>query len=120
MRQLPALAAAPAITAPATALAAEPPRLASYVDRFPSQLPGTSSARHAETDIVNPTDPDAKPHSISHVHVELAPGTVVNTRALPECPASDAAPMASGAAACPAASRVGTGLADFDTGFPGD
>src|SRR5215208_1522947 len=100
---LAAVATGLAAAAPATA---EAPRLAKYVDRFSSQLPGTSVGRHAETDLVNPADPDGKPTSFSHVRVVFAPGTVVDTAALPRCAASDAELMASGASACPASSVV--------------
>ena len=120
MRHAAPIAAVLALVAPAHANAAEPPRVASYVDRFSSPLPGTSTARYAEIDFVNPTDRDGKPRALTHAHVVFAPGTVVNTRALPECEATDAEIVASGPAACPAGSIVGRGLSNFDTGFPGD
>jgi len=109
-----------ALAAPVAAAQNEPPRLVNYVDRFSSELPGTSTARHTETDLGDPTDPEAKPKAVSHVHVELAPGTVVDTAAVPRCEASDPELMAAGAEACPADSRVGQGVFDFDTGFPGE
>ena len=105
---------------PVAASAAGEPRLATYVDRFSSELPGTATARHTETDLVNPSDPGGKPPAISHVVVELAPGTVVDTAAVPRCEASDAELTLRGAEACPAESVVGRGLIDFDTGFDGD
>jgi hypothetical protein len=105
------------VAAPATA---EPPRLAKYVDRFTTTHRHASSGRHAETDLIDPADPkNGKPPSFSHVRVAFAPGTVVDTRALPACTASDAELMAQGAAACPSTTRVGTGMADVDTGLPG-
>jgi hypothetical protein len=113
------VALAAALAAPAAAHAQEPPRLAQYDDVFSSRLPGTPTARHAETDIVNPGDPNGKPVAISHVHVQLAPGTVVNTDAVPQCTASDAEIVGRGPAACPADTVVGSGLIDVDTGFPG-
>ena len=119
MRRLSIVLAVVALIAVAAPATAEPPRLAKYVDRFTTAVPGASSGRHAETDLVNPQDPEGKPESFSHVHVEFAPGTVVDTRALPECGASDAELMASGASACPASTVVGKGAAKLDTGFPG-
>jgi hypothetical protein len=113
-------AAGLALAAPVAAAQDEPPRLAKYVDRFSSDLPGTSTARHTETDLGDPADPEAKPKAVSHVHVELAPGTVVDTSAVSRCEASDPELMASGADACADDSRVGQGVFDFDTGFPGD
>src|SRR3954453_8849756 len=94
-------ALATGVAAPAPARA-EPPRLAKYVDRFSSRLPGASAGRHAETDLVNPADPSGKPTSFSHVRAVFAPGTAVDTGALPRCGASDAELMATGASACPA------------------
>src|SRR4051812_662509 len=120
MRHVSALAgAALALVAPAGALAAEGPRVATYVDRFTSERPGTSTARQTEIDFVNPADRDGKPPALAHVHVVFAPGTIVDTRALTECTASDAELTAGGATACPASSRVGRGVSVFDTGAPG-
>jgi hypothetical protein len=120
MRHVPSVLAAAAVAFAAAAPAvAEPPRLARYVDRFSTDRPGTSAGRHAETDLVNPTDPGGKPTSFSHVHVQFAPGTVVDTNALPRCGASDAELMASGASACPSTTVVGKGVIDLDTGLPG-
>jgi hypothetical protein len=113
------VAAGLALGAPGAALAQEPPRVAKYDDAFGSELPGTSSARRVESDHVNPEDPDGKPHAISHVHVELAPGTVVDTAAVPQCTATDAELMLAGAEACPPESVVGDGLVVFDTGVSG-
>src|SRR4051794_14180016 len=120
MRHVPlALAAAVVLSAATAPAVAEPPRLAKYVDRFTTERPGASAGRHAETDLVNPTDPGGKPTSFSHVHVAFAPGTVVDTGAMPRCDASDAELTASGAAACPASTRVGKGVIDLDSGVPG-
>ena len=113
-------AALVALVIPAAALAEGEPRLAQYVDQFSSELPGTTAARHTETDLVNPADPDGKPPAISHVLVELAPGTVIDTAAVPRCEANDAELMARGVDACPPESVVGRGVIDVDTGFEGD
>jgi hypothetical protein len=112
--------AAAALALPGAAHAQEPPRVAKYVDTFGSELPGTSASRHVETDFVNPDDPEGKPSPLSHVHVELAPGTVVDTSAVPECGASDAQLIAEGPERCPEGSVIGGGEVDIDTGFPGD
>jgi hypothetical protein len=117
MRFTTTMLAATALAAVAAPAVAEPPRLARYVDRFTTARPGASSGRHAETDLIDPKN--GKPPSFSHVRVAFARGTAVDTRALPACAASDPELMAQGAAACPAGTRVGTGMADVDTGFPG-
>src|SRR3712207_7918018 len=96
MRHAAPIAAALTLAAPALAHAADGPRVASYVDRFSSQVPGTSTARYAEIDFVNPADRAGKPPALAHAHVVFAPGTVVNTRAIPECTATDAELIANG------------------------
>jgi hypothetical protein len=96
----------------------EPPRQ-TYSERFTTDVPGTSTGRLYAIDFFNPDDSEAKPHSFSHLHVELAEGARFNTSALPQCSASDAELMAAGADACPADSKVATDLTVIDTGFPG-
>jgi hypothetical protein len=120
MGRVTAVAIAAALLLPPAAAAQEPPRVVKYVDTFGSELPGTTASRHVETDFVDPADPEGKPAPLSHVHVELAPGTVVDTGAVPECAASDAELMVAGPGACPPESVVGSGAVDIDTGFPGD
>ena len=92
--------------------------MASYTDTFSSRVPGTGSARHASTDIVNPDDPSAKPPAVRRIFVELAPGSRMDTTAVTQCKASDPQLVAQGTAACPAASLLGQGEVDVDTGFP--
>src|SRR2546425_6871364 len=105
--------------APGAAKAAEGgSRMARYVDTFSSTAPGTGTARHASTDIVNPDDPNAKPPAVRRIYVELAPGTVMDTTAVAQCKASDAELVVRGVEACPADSRLGQGEIDVDTGFP--
>jgi hypothetical protein len=72
-----------------------------------------------EIDYVNPSDPEAKPPAVQKVVTKLHPGTGMDTSVPALCTASDVELMASGAAACPAASRVGGGEIDLDTGLPG-
>lgn len=93
-------------------------RMARYVDTFTSRTPGTGTARHASTDIVNPDDPGAKPPAVRRILVELAAGTRMDTTAVTQCRATDAQLVAQGTGACPDDSLLGQGEVDVDTGFP--
>ena len=105
------------LAAQASALS-EPPRQ-TYSERFTTDVPGASTGRMYAIDFFNPDDPEAKPHSFSHLHVELAEGARFDTSALPWCEASDAELMAVGAGACPPESRVASDETVIDTGLPG-
>src|SRR5215212_446663 len=78
--------------------------------------PGASTGSTIRLHIRNPGDARAKPYSIKTIVFKSAPGTVIDTGALPQCTASDAELMAEGGAACPPDTRVNTGLVRSDTG----
>src|SRR3954454_17710733 len=78
--------------------------------------PGASTGSTIKAHIRNPGDAGAKPYSVKTIVFTSAPGTVIDTAALPQCKASDAELMAEGGAACPADTRVNTGLVRSDTG----
>ena len=105
-----------ALAAQASAVS-EPPRQ-TYNDRFTTEVPGASAGRAYAIEWVNPADPEGRPHSFSHLHVELADGARFDTSAIPYCEASDAELMAAGASACPPESKVATDETLIDTGFP--
>ena len=67
----------------------------------------------------NPADAEAKPPPVTGAVFHLPPGLRINNRAVPRCSASDADFRARGRAACPAATRVGSGTLVAMTGFPG-
>ena len=90
---------------------------ASFV--FDQQRPARNTGTQLSIDYVNPDDPAAKAPAVQKVVIKLASGAVIDTSVPARCGASDGELMASGPAACPAASRVGTGQLDADTGFPG-
>jgi hypothetical protein len=86
----------------------------------------TTAARSAPTgyamsvDIDDPSDPQAKPHSLRELIVDFPRGTVTDTTAVPQCHATDAELMLEGAAACPGDSRIGGGTIVTDTGSTQD
>lgn len=81
--------------------------------------PGAPTGNIFEVEFRNPGDPDGKPYSIARLEVRFTPGTVVDTRAIEQCKASDAELYSRGADACPAGSRLGTGVLVSDTGSTG-
>jgi hypothetical protein len=89
-----------------------------YSERFTTDEPGAVTGRAYAIDWVNPNDPDSKPTSFSHLHVELAEGARFDTSAIPQCRASDAELIAAGASACPRDSLVANDDTLLDTGFP--
>lgn len=109
--------AAVALATQASAVS-EPPRQ-TYSDRFTTDMPSASTGRTYAIDYVNPSSPEGKPHSFSHLRVELAEGSRFNTSALPYCEASDAQLMAAGASACPSETKIGTDETVVDTGVAG-
>ncbi len=86
---------------------------------FDQKRPGSSTGVHLAIDYFNPTDLNAKPPAVQTVAETLAPGTVIDTSVPERCVASDAQLMGQGPTACPAASRVGGGQVDLDTGIEG-
>jgi hypothetical protein len=86
---------------------------------FSESHPGASTGLRVAIDYVNPADRDAKPPAVAKVVVALDPGAKIDTSVPSRCQASEAELIASGAAACPAASKVGNGEIDVDTGVPG-
>ena len=86
---------------------------------FAESRPGVSTGVRLAIDYVNPTDPAAKPPAVQRVVVKYHPGTVIDTSVPERCAATDAQLIAGGPSACPAASQVGRGETDVDTGIPG-
>jgi hypothetical protein len=86
---------------------------------FDQTRPGTASGVSVGIDYVNPNDPSAKPPAVRRVVLSFAPGTRIDTSAPQVCTAPDAELMLLGGAACPAGSKVGSGVVTVDTGLPG-
>src|SRR3954471_20820827 len=101
------------------AAAAEPTARVEYSDAFTTRVPGVPSGRVFHDEFFDARDASAKPPPVQHVHVQLPHGARFDTSAVPLCTASDAELMAQGAAACPAASKVGSEVFSFDTGVEG-
>jgi hypothetical protein len=105
-------------SAPGVAMAAAGSRQTASIT-FDVQRPAQSTSTQLSIDYVNPDDPASKPPAVQTVVIKLASGSVIDTSAPARCEASDQDLMASGAGACPAASRVGSGQLDVDSGAPG-
>jgi hypothetical protein len=110
------VAAAGLAALPAVAAGQQGPRqTASFV--FSQSRAGQSTGLRVAIDY--PSEPETKPPAVQKVVVRLHPGTSIDTSVPARCEASNAELMASGAAACPSASKVGRGELDVDTGVPG-
>lgn len=86
---------------------------------FTATTPGAVTGSHFAFEFQNPEDPALKPHSVARFVVHLPAGAAADTSVPPRCTASDAELQAEGAAACPADTQVGSGLAVSDTGGGG-
>jgi hypothetical protein len=86
---------------------------------FTSSEPGAATGTRFRFEFTNPENPDQKPHTITRFVVRSPAGTVFDFGAAPQCTASDAELQSQGAAACPADTKVGGGLAVSDTGSSG-
>jgi hypothetical protein len=88
---------------------------------FTTTKPGAPSGSRFDVTWRNPDEPnnpDAKPPAVQTLVVSYAPGTIIDTSAVPQCKASDAELMLFGASACPAASQIGAGQFLTDQGSP--
>ncbi len=97
---------------------AEPDRQTASL-RYSTTEPGSPTGSALHVDFRDPSDPAGKPRAIQTITIDFHPGTTFDTSAVEQCKASDAQLMAQGAAACPAASRLQTGLLITDSGSPG-
>ncbi|HEX8855921.1 MAG TPA: hypothetical protein VF752_09990 [Thermoleophilaceae bacterium] len=62
-----------------------------------------------------PTGPDGKPIATREVTVVFPAGTKINTKAIPQCKATDQRIQSTNGSACPAKSKIGTGTAEAFT-----
>ena len=110
------LVAALSLVASATAT---PPRQTASV-RFTSTKPGSLTGVDWAMDYRNPADPAGKSPALAQSIVTFPAGSKFDTLAPVRCTASDTELMLAGPDACPAESRVATGLLDVDTGSRSD
>src|SRR3954447_4832908 len=109
---LQAMAAALALAAPTSALAAD---RVDYSVAFAQRAPNAPTALTLHIRYKAPGDPEAKPPPVQHIVLELPSGTQLVDGV--RCEASDADLQTRGRAACPDQSRVGTGAVTVMTGF---
>jgi hypothetical protein len=111
-------AAAIAILATGAGAAGKPPRQ-SGKNVFTSKKRGAATGTSFHVKFRNPEDPALKPHTVSRIVVHYPKGTRFDSKAAPQCHASDAELQSEGPDACPPESKVGGGLAVSDTGGSG-
>jgi hypothetical protein len=105
--------AALALAVPATAFA-QPRQTATT--QFTSARPAASSGLELDIDYLDAGAGNGKPHAVATVVVRLAAGSRIDTSVPERCTATDPELVVLGAAACPRASRVGSGAIDADLG----
>jgi hypothetical protein len=94
----------------AVGVAAASPQLATTFEMtYLSQEPSAATGLEMTATWTDPGELGGKPAAIKRIALKFASGTTFDTSALPTCEASDDAVKRDGAAACPAASRLGTG-----------
>ena len=91
----------------------------SGVNTFTTNKPGVATGARFHVNFMNPENPAQKPHTLNRIVVRYPAGTTYDFGAVPQCHATDAQLQVQGAAACPAASKVGAGVAVSDTGSTG-
>jgi hypothetical protein len=99
------------------ALAASPPTGSTLSRAFTTAVPASPTGVALGVTYRQPGDPQAKPPAVTGVRIGLPTGTTVHLGAVPVCSASDPTIELLGDAACPRASRVGSGTLSAVTGF---
>jgi hypothetical protein len=86
---------------------------------FTSSKRGSATGTSLHIKFRNPEDPAGKPHTVSRIVIRYPKGTRFDSKAAPQCHASDAELQSEGPDACPPDSKVGGGIAVSDTGGSG-
>jgi len=105
------LASAIALAAPASGLASSQFASTFQLNYLTRHL-GASTGLHTIMTWSDPGEPGGAPKAIREIELKLQRGTRFDTDALPACEASDEEVTTQGAAACPAASTLGSGHTD--------
>lgn len=85
--------------------------------RFAEQRPATATAWNLHLRYKAPGDPEAKPYAIRRLILRPPAGARMNVDTHPACDATNAEIQVLGDAACPAESRIGTGVLTVMSGF---
>jgi hypothetical protein len=96
----------------------KPPRQ-SGKNVFTTSKRGAATGSSFHVKFRNPENPSQKPHTVSRIVLRYPKGTTFDSKAAPQCDASDAELQSEGPDACPPESKVGGGLAVSDTGSSG-
>jgi hypothetical protein len=100
------LAGAVGLTAAAVA-AASPQFASTFAGTYTAKTPRTSSGLNALATWTDPGEPSGKPKEVDKIKVVFAPGTKLDTRALPTCNASAEDVAIRAVRACPAKTKLG-------------
>jgi hypothetical protein len=86
---------------------ASPQFSSTFVGTYSTQVPGAPSGLDALATWSDPGEPGGKPKEIQKIKVQFAPGTKLDTRALPTCNASAEDIAIKAVRACPAKAKLG-------------
>ncbi len=104
-----ALAAALALVATPASAPGSPQRVATLEAAHTPAVAGTPAAVDLHMTWTDPGEPGGKPLQMRRLVLQFAPGTKIDTAALPRCRATDLQIRIKGASVCPFATRLGTG-----------
>jgi hypothetical protein len=95
---------------------ASPQFAATFEMTYSPSTAGSSAGIETVMTWSDPGEPGAKPKRVTKIELLFNPGTKIDTSAVRRCRASNAAVLRQGAAACPAASKIGSATSKLTTG----
>ena len=91
-----------------------------YSETYSSSKAGQPTASSLTLSATDPTNSGAfnQPNPARSVEIDFPPGTIVDYKTVAQCTASDLDFQNKGASACPGKTKIGSGSASANTGFP--
>src|SRR3954454_2428468 len=115
MWQRTAAIAALALLAGAGVAVARPPVSSAFEMTYVSQKASAPGGIDTLMTWSDPAEPGGKPKRVTQIRFSFHPGTKIDTRALPQCLASDTKVHIEGRAACPRSTRIGFARSEVKT-----
>jgi hypothetical protein len=116
VRKALALLAGPLALLTAGSVIASPQFAATFQMTHSPSTAGSSAGIETLMTWSDPGEPGAKPKRVTKIELLFNPGTKIDTSAVTRCRASNADVLRQGAAACPAASKIGSATSKLTTG----
>jgi hypothetical protein len=89
-----------------------------YTETFSTSKATKSAASTFNLTSNDPTAPNGQPNPARTTTIIFPKGTIINYKAVKQCSASDLDFQNKGASACPGNTKIGSGTASANTGFP--